>query len=58
MKIVVVDENRPDVRWEYQQNPKSGRMAVKWIKDGTQDKIIAILQEALEEANHQRLLVT
>ncbi|MDE1478625.1 hypothetical protein KKJ09_21360 [Xenorhabdus bovienii] len=58
MKIIVVDENKPDTRWEYKQHPKSGRMAIKWLKDGTHDKVIAALQEALEEANHQRLLIT
>ncbi|WP_275076806.1 Rrf2 family transcriptional regulator [Providencia rettgeri] len=57
MKVTVVDEQNTDIRWEFRQEPKSGRMAVKWLKDGTQEQIIAALQQALEEAKHQFLLI-
>lgn len=57
MLVTVTSEKNPEVRWEFRQDPKSGRMAVKWLKDGTQDQIIAALQEALEEAKHQFSLI-
>ncbi|HGV9229882.1 MULTISPECIES: Rrf2 family transcriptional regulator [Providencia] len=57
MKVTVIDEQNTDIRWEFRQEPKSGRMAVKWLKDGTQEQIIAALQQALEEAKHQFLLI-
>lgn len=57
MKVTVIDEQNVDIRWEFRQEPKSGRMAVKWLKDGTQEQIIAALQQALEEAKHQFLLI-
>lgn len=57
MKVTVIDEQNNDIRWEFRQEPKSGRMAVKWLKDGTQEQIIAALQQALEEAKHQFLLI-
>lgn len=57
MKVTVIDEQNIDIRWEFRQEPKSGRMAVKWLKDGTQEQIIAALQQALEEAKHQFLLI-
>lgn len=57
MKVTVIDEQNTDIRWEFRQEPKSGRMAVKWLKDGTQEQIIAALQQALEEAMHQFLLI-
>lgn len=57
MKVTVIDEKNTDIRWEFRQEPKSGRMAVKWLKDGTQEQIIAALQQALEEAKHQFLLI-
>ncbi|MEY0976900.1 Rrf2 family transcriptional regulator [Providencia rettgeri] len=57
MKVTVIDEQNTDIRWEFKQEPKSGRMAVKWLKDGTQEQIIAALQQALEEAKHQFLLI-
>lgn len=56
MKVTVIDEQNTDIRWEFRQEPKSGRMAVKWLKDGTQEQIIAALQQALEEAIGQRLM--
>lgn len=27
MKTIVVDENKPDIRWEYNQEPRGGRLA-------------------------------
>lgn len=57
MLVTVTNEQNPEVRWEFRQDPKSGRMAVKWLKDGTQNQIITALQEALEEAKHQFSLI-
>ncbi len=57
MLVTVTNEQNTEVRWEFRQDPKSGRMAVKWLKDGMQDQIIAALQEALEEAKHQFSLI-
>lgn len=57
MLVTVTNENNPEICWKFHQDPKSGRMAVKWLKDGTQDQIIAALQEALEEAKHQFSLI-
>ncbi|HGJ5856175.1 hypothetical protein [Arsenophonus nasoniae] len=57
MKIIVIDESKPNIRWEYNQEPRGGVNARKWLKDGTQDKIVAVLQEALDEAKYQYLLI-
>ncbi|MFS1582922.1 MAG: hypothetical protein ACL7AY_08970 [Candidatus Arsenophonus phytopathogenicus] len=57
MRIIVIDESKPNIRWEYNQEPKGGINARGWLKDGTQDKIVAALQEALEEAKYQYLLM-
>ncbi len=57
MLVTVTNENKPEICWKFRQDPKSGRMAVKWLKDGTQDQIIAALQEALEEAKRQFSLI-
>ncbi|MEX6285522.1 hypothetical protein AB6F89_02905 [Providencia hangzhouensis] len=57
MKVTVIDEQNTDIRWEFRQEPKSGRMAVKWLKDGTQDQIVTILKQALEEAKNQYSMV-
>lgn len=58
MKVTVIDEKNTDIRWEFKQEPKSGRMAVKWLKDGTQDQIVTALDQALEEAKNQYSMVS
>lgn len=57
MKVTVIDEQNTDIRWEFRQEPKSGCMAVKSLKDGTQDQIVTILKQALEEAKNQYSMV-
>lgn len=57
MLVTVTNENKPEICWEFRQDPKSGRMSIGWLKDGTQDQVIAALQEALEEAKHQFLWI-
>ncbi|EMI4429589.1 Rrf2 family transcriptional regulator [Providencia rettgeri] len=57
MKVTVIDEQNTDIRWEFRQEPKSGRMAVKWLKDGTQEQIVTALEQALKEAKNQYAMV-